>query len=151
MATGACEKQNLLAVFADNDVQSITAADMRLLVNCVYDNFLEIIDVIDNLETYEPKLSLSANQGAILNDKIENNTLFIYNLENDKANKVDVYTKVEADNLFYTQTYIDNNYYNAQELYNKTEINDKLNSIQNSINDLNDRIDNIVTKNNLIE
>jgi len=151
MATGACEKQNLLAVFADNDVQAITAADLRLLVNCIYDNFLDISFIIDNLETYEPKLALSANQGAILNDLIETNLQSINDLQSTKVDETNVYTKVESDSRYYTQTYIDSYIYTKQDVYNKQEISDKLNTLQDSINALNSRIDCIVQQNNLID
>ena len=54
MATGSCKKGNLLTIFSDNTTQNITAADMRILINCIYDNFLDIVNVVDNLDTYIP-------------------------------------------------------------------------------------------------
>jgi len=151
MATGACTKQNILATFADNNAQMITAADMRLLVNCVYDNFLDISNIIDNLDTYIVDKSLSANQGAILNDKIENNQQYIQDLNANKANLSEVYSRVDSDSRYYTRGYIDSGIYLKTETYNRQEIDNALFTIQQSFESLVDRIDNIVSKNNLIE
>jgi hypothetical protein len=151
MATGACEKSNLLNVFRDNNTQAITAASMRLMVDCVYENFIEVNKIIDNLQTYDSTLVLSANQGAILNDLIEVNEQLIQDLDANKVNTGDVYTKAESDNLYYNKSEIDANVYTKAEVYNKIEIDQMLDAIQNSINDLNARIDNIVIKNNLVE
>ena len=151
MASGSCTKQNMLAVFADNSAQLISAADMRLLVNCVYDNFLDLAFVIDNLETYEPKQALSANQGAILNDSIEQGSILIQNLEADKADKNDVYLKSESDARYYSRDYIDSTFYDKTQVYTRDDVNDMVSQLQQNILALNDRIDNIVQKNNLIE
>jgi len=149
--TPGCDRSALLEEFKDNNTQEITAASMRLFVNCVYDNFIDLSKVIDNVITYDPKMTLSANQGAILNDKIEGLTVAVQDLDTNKAEKNDVYTKVESDDLFYTKTVIDSNYYLKTETYSALEVDQMFQSLQQSINALNDRIDNIVQKNNLIE
>jgi hypothetical protein len=151
MAIGACNQQALLAVFADNSAQNITAADMRLLINCVYDNFLDVVNIIDNVDTYIVDKALSANQGAILNDKIETNSQNIQDLETEKADAIDVYTKIESDTNYYNRTYTDANFYKKPELYTRQEIDNALFTIQQSLESLSARIDNIVSKNNLIE
>jgi len=151
MAIGACAKDNLLTVFADNTTQNISPADMRLLITCIYDNFLEVLNVIDDLDTYETQKALSANAGALLNDKLENNTNDITDLQNNKADVNLVYTKAESDTRYFTQDQINSGFYNKTEVYNKQEIDNMIFSLQQSIIDLNDRIDNIVAKNNLQE
>jgi hypothetical protein len=151
MATGACDKQQLLAIFADNNAQMITAADMRILVNCVYDNFLDVVEIIDNTDTYDSNKGLSANQGALLEDRIETQEQQIQDLDADKANKSETFTKTESDNRYYTQTQIDASVYKKTETYNRQEIDNSLHTLAQSIQALSDRIDNLVQKNNLIE
>jgi len=151
MATGACELNNLLTTFADNTTQNISPADMRLLINCIYGNFLEISEVVDNLDTYDPLKGLSANSGAVLNDKVENNEARITSNEINKADANDVYTKGESDTRYYTQTQIDSGFYTKTEVYTKQEVDNALFAIQQNLQALSERIDNIVTKNNLIE
>jgi len=151
MATGSCEQSNLLTVFADNTTQNISPADMRLLVNCIYGAFLEISEVIDNLDTYDPLKALSAKAGAELADKVESNELRITNLENTKIDADDVYNKSESDNRYYTQTQIDSGFYTKQETYTRQEMDNALFILQQGIQDLSARIDNIVSKNNLQE
>jgi hypothetical protein len=149
--TVVCSKENMLNEFRDNDVQAITAESMRLLVNCVYDNFLTLDAVIDNIETYTPNQALSANQGALLNDSIEENNVLIQELDFNKAEKIDVYTKSEIDNDIYKKDYIDSTVYKKDEVYNKHEIETLAQTFQDAISQINDRIDNIVNLNNLIE
>jgi hypothetical protein len=151
MATYGCDRQTLLQIFADNNTNNISAADMRTFVNCVYDNFLELTKVIDNLDTYSSNSALSANQGAILNDKIEQNQQDIVNLDSNKIDKTEVYDKSESDSRYYTQNYIDSNFYDTSNTYSKAEIDQVLQNIQQAIIDLSNRVDCIVTKNNLID
>lgn len=151
MATGSCTLENLLGVFADNNAQQISAADMRLLINCIYGNFLDLMYVIDNLETYQSKQALSARAGAELNDKVEQNTQMIVELETSKVDESEVYTKAESDTKYYSQNYIDAEIYTKNETYNKSEIDNLIISIQTNFDQINARIDNIVYKNNLIE
>jgi hypothetical protein len=151
MATPGCDRANLLYEFRDNDTQNITAASMRLFVNCVYDNFQDKTDIIDNVQTYETQNTLSANQGAILNDKINSLDNLITDLDQTKADITDVYTKVEINNNFYTKNYIDNSFYTTSETYNKSEVDSLFASVEQSLIALNNRITNIVQKNNLIE
>jgi len=151
MATYGCDRQYLLSIFADNNTNNISAADMRIYVNCVYDNFLEIVNIIDNLDTYEGKKALSANQGAILNDKIENNTQNILDLNSNKIDKTDVYDKSESDSRYYTQSYINSNYYTISDTYNKAELDQALLNIQQAIVDLSNKLDCIIQRNNLID
>ncbi len=151
MATGGCEKQNVLSLFPDNQAQEITPADLRQLVNCLYDNFLDIMYIIDNPDTYESKLALSANQGAILNDKIETNTQSILTLDSTKVDENMVYTKNESDSKYYNRTQIDNNIYTKNETYDRNYIDNQLYILQQSITTINQRIDDIVRLNNLIE
>ena len=151
MATGGCELSNLLAVFADNTTQNISPADMRLFVNCVYGAFLEIAEVVDNTDTYDPTKALSANQGALLADKVDINSSDINDLENEKIDTNLVYTKAESDTRYYTQDQIDFSFYNKNEVYTKQESDNALFALQQSIEALSLRIDNIVQKNNLEE
>jgi len=149
--TGACEKNNLLTVFADNTTQNITPADMRLLVTCVYDNFVKVEEIVDNLDTYDPIKGLSANMGAELEDKLDDHESRITDIENEKADKNYVYTKSESDNRYYTQTQIDSGFYLKNEVYTKQEVDNAIFALQQSIQALSNRIDEIVSKNNLIE
>jgi hypothetical protein len=149
--TPGCDRISLLEEFKDQNTQQITAASMRLFVNCVYDNFVDLSKVIDNCITYDPYLALSANQGAVLNDKLNTLSTRVQDNTDLKADKNDVYNKLEIDDLFYTKGVIDYNYYKKTEVYNKQEIDDLINTLQDSINQLNSRIDNIVQKNDLVE
>jgi hypothetical protein len=124
---------------------------MRIMVDCVYDNFVDIVNIVDNLNSYYPNKVLSAKQGAILNDRISIIEDGIVELDNKKANSTDVYTKVESDTRYYTQDYINMNYYTNQEMYNKAEVDDLIATLQNLFIQLDERIDNIVAKNNLEE
>jgi hypothetical protein len=151
MPTAGCSKANLLNEFRDNNVQAITAESMRLFVNCVYDNFTPIESIVDNLSSYVSNQPLSANQGARLNDRVGVTENDINDLQSDKANKTDVYNKIESDNRYYTQTYVDDNLYTVNELYTRAEIDNAISTIQQAIMQLNDRIDNIVNLNDLIE
>jgi len=151
MAIGACSKASLLNEFRDNNTQAITAASMRLMVNCVYDNFLDKENIIDDLNSYFSDKVLSAKQGAILNDKIEQMSLEIANLDSEKVDINNVYTKAVSDTRYYTQSYIDTEIYTKQDVYDKTQIDNAIFTIQQQIEQLNNRIDNIVQKNNLIE
>ena len=69
MATDS--RQLLLDSFADNQIQSITAADMRSFVNAVYDELLNKLDVRDDLGTQDPDKALSAMQGVELKTLID--------------------------------------------------------------------------------
>jgi hypothetical protein len=146
-----CSKENLLNEFRDNNVQAITAESMRLFVSCVYDGFLGLDAVIDNVDTYTPNQALSANQGALLNDAIEENDVLIRDLDDTKAEKIDVYTKSEIDDTVYKKDYIDSTVYKKDEVYNKQEIEVLATTFQDAIVQINERIDNIVNLNNLIE
>lgn len=140
MATGGCEKDYLLTLFADNTTQNISPADMRQLIECIYMNFLDIVDIMDNLETYDPQKALSANMGAVLGDKIDTNYNQIQILDSTKADQSSVYTKNEIDTNFYNKTYIDANYYTKNQTYTQTEIDDALAQIQYSLQDLDARV-----------
>ena len=151
MANPGCDKATLLTVFADNTTQNISPADMRQLINCVYDNFLDIANIIDNTDTYVADQALSANQGALLSDKLEDNEIRISDLEANKADLTSVYTKIQTNDLFYQKSFIDANFYTKNETYDITEIDNRLSALYQMIQDLDARIDNIVSKNNLIE
>jgi hypothetical protein len=141
MATPPCDKNGLLTVFADNTTQNITPADLRLFVTCIYDNFLDISNIIDNNDTYAPDMALSANMGAQLEDKVNDNNDNISTLERDKADANIVYTKAESDSRYYTQTQIDSNVALKSEIYTKQEIDNAMAAIEQSILVLSARID----------
>ena len=151
MAAPGCDRQNLLNEFQDNETQQIQAASMRLLINCVYDSFVDYQYVIDNLQTYESKMALSARQGAVLNDKIEQQSQDIINLDSEKADLNLVYTKAESDTRYYSQNYINANYYTVNQVYDKTEVDNLVLTLETLISDIHARIDNLVIKNNLQE
>ena len=151
MPSAGCSRDYLLNIFRDNATQAITAESMRIYVNCVYDNFVLIEKIVDDLNIYDPLSPLSANQGALLNDRVEVLEDTVIDLNDDKADVTSVYTKTESDSRYYERTIIDNNFYNKTESYSKDEIDAALISIQNLIQQLDDRIDNIVYKNNLVE
>jgi hypothetical protein len=150
MTTG-CQRELLLAEFADNDSQAITAASMRMFVNCIYDNAIDRSLIQDNLVTADPYVPLSANQGVV----IRNNLIQIQNTLNDldlqKADRDTVYTKEEINNGFFNKNEIQDNYYSKVEVYSKQEIDSLLNHLEQMIIDVNKRIDNIVDKNDLVE
>ena len=150
MTTG-CQRELLLAEFADNDSQAITAASMRMFVNCIYDNAIDRSLIQDNLVTADPYVPLSANQGVV----IRNNLIQIQNTLDDlntlKADKDTVYTKEEINNGFYNKNEIQDNYYSKVEVYTKQEIDSLLSHLEQMIIDVNKRIDNIVDKNDLVE
>lgn len=60
----------LLDTFRDNNAQLITAADMRELINSVYDEKIAVEDIVDNLASDDGTKVLSAYQGKILNSMI---------------------------------------------------------------------------------
>jgi hypothetical protein len=149
--TPGCDKNTLLYEFRDNNTQAITAASMRLLVNCLYDNFLTLDTIVDNLVTQDPYKSLSANQGVVLNEKFEYNSAKIQDLDVNKANITDVYDKNYIDRNYYNTQQIDANFYTKNEVYTKQEVDDILLSFEQRLIALDDRITNIVQKNNLVE
>jgi hypothetical protein len=149
MATPGCELNDLLAIFADNTTQNISPADMRQFVTCVYSYFLEISEVIDNLETYDAYKALSANQGALLSDKVEIQAQDIVDLKADKANADEVYTKGESDQRYYTQDQIDASIYTKNEVYTKQEVDNAMFAIQQEIQNINARLDCIVSHLNI--
>jgi hypothetical protein len=149
--TPGCDRDTLLYEFRDNNTQAINASSMRLFVNCVYDNFLDLTKIVDNSTTYDPLSALSANQGAILSDKLNSLENSIINLQNLKADKSDVYSKIETDSFFYSKTECDENFYYKNEVYNKQDIDSILSSIEQRLIALDNRITNIVNKNNLEE
>jgi len=151
MGYGACTQSNLLTVFSDNTTQNISPADMRLLVNCLYGGFLEISELIDNLDTYDATKGLTANQGALIGDKIDIMYSDISDLQNNKADANLVYTKGESDTRYYTQDQINSGFYLKNELYTRQEIDNAIFAIQQDLIALSARIDNIVSKNNLEE
>ena len=151
MPVAGCSKEYILNLFRDNDVQAITAESMRVYVNCVYDNFIAIDSIVDDLNIYDRQSPLSANQGALLNDRVQTLESNVQDLESNKADATSVYTKTESDTRYYEKTIIDSNFYDKTETYSKNEIDAALISIQNLIQQLDDRIDNIVYKNNLVE
>ena len=59
-------RELLLESFADNQIQGITAADMRSFVNAVYNELFNKLDVRDDLGTEDPDQALSARQGVEL-------------------------------------------------------------------------------------
>lgn len=62
---------SLLDTFRDNNSQAITAADMRTLINSIYDEKISIEVIIDNLLSIDATKILSANQGRILKELID--------------------------------------------------------------------------------
>lgn len=64
-------RQILLDSFADNQIQGITAADMRSFVNAVYDELFNKLDVRDDLGSQDPEQALSALQGVELKNMIQ--------------------------------------------------------------------------------
>ncbi len=66
----ADSKDILLTTFADNQVQGITAADMREFVTAVYTEKISVEDIIDNLASIDATAVLSAAQGTIINNLI---------------------------------------------------------------------------------
>lgn len=66
----ANSQQILLDSFAEGQVGTITAADMRTFVNAMYAENALLDDIIDNLLSTENKKTLSAAQGKVLNDLI---------------------------------------------------------------------------------
>jgi len=70
----------LLQSFADNQIQGITAADMRSFVNAVYNELFNKLDVRDDLGTTNPDQALSAAQGVALRVMVENLQSEVQNL-----------------------------------------------------------------------
>jgi len=66
----ANSKDNILALFPDNNNREITAADIRRFVNAVFDEEVDITDIEDNLISTVTDVPLSANQGRILDERI---------------------------------------------------------------------------------
>jgi len=150
MTTG-CTREYLLKEFADNDTQNITAASMRLFVNCVYDNVIDRSLIVDNLVTSNPYVPLSANMGVVLDKKIESNSSQIQDLDSKKIDETDVYNKTYIELNFYDKSYIDYNFYKKSDQYSKQEIDALFNYINQELKSIQNRIDNIVIKNNLEE
>jgi len=66
----ANSKQYILSLFPDNNNNEISAADIRIFVNAIFDEEIDTVDIIDNLFSTDGRVPLSANQGRILDDKI---------------------------------------------------------------------------------
>jgi len=79
----ANSKQYILSLFPDNNNNEITAADVRIFVNAIFDEEIDIVDIIDNLFSTNGQVPLSANQGRILDDKISANTVLINTKEDN--------------------------------------------------------------------
>ncbi len=73
MPTILNSRDELLALFPDNNSQLIEAKDIRAFVNAIYDEAVIIgEDVINDLNSAEIEYPLSANQGKILENTKEN-------------------------------------------------------------------------------
>lgn len=79
----ANSKQYILSLFPDNSNNEISAADMRIFVNSIFDEEIDIVDIIDNLSSTDQQKPLSANQGRILDDKITTVSSSILTKENN--------------------------------------------------------------------
>jgi len=66
----ANSKQYILGLFPDNNNNEISAADIRIFVNAIFDEEVDTTAIIDNLFSTDGQVPLSANQGRILDDKI---------------------------------------------------------------------------------
>lgn len=77
----ANSKDYILSLFPDNVNNEITAADLRIFVNSVFDEKIDKTDIQDNLTSTDREQPLSANQGRILDEKISNIELISNNKE----------------------------------------------------------------------
>jgi len=66
----ANSKQYILSLFPDNNNNEISAADMRIFVNAIFDEEVDTTAIIDNLFSTDGQVPLSANQGRIVDGKI---------------------------------------------------------------------------------
>jgi len=66
----ANSKDYILSLFPDNVNNEITAADLRIFVNSVFDEKIDKTDIQDNLVSTNREVPLSANQGRVLDEKI---------------------------------------------------------------------------------
>lgn len=79
-------KDYILGLFPDNVNNEITASDLRIFVNSIYDEKIDITSIQDNLISTTRDEPLSANQGRILDNKIQD----ILNKLEDKENLLGV-------------------------------------------------------------
>lgn len=77
----ANSKDYILSLFPDNVNNEITAADLRIFVNSVFDEKIDKTDIQDNLTSTDRGQPLSANQGRVLDEKISNIELITNNKE----------------------------------------------------------------------
>jgi len=66
----ANSKEYILSLFPDNVNNEITAADLRIFVNSVFDEKIDKTDIQDNLVSTDREVPLSANQGRVLDEEI---------------------------------------------------------------------------------
>ena len=67
----ANSKDYILSLFPDNVNNEITAADLRIFVNSIFDEKVDVTSIQDNLVSTDRDKPLSANQGRVLDEKIQ--------------------------------------------------------------------------------
>jgi len=103
----------LLNKFRDNNNGGIDAADLRILVNSLYDEMLLLENILDRADIYDTDKVATINQVSLIKDEL---TRFITSYTNDFYVKEDVYTKSEV------QAILNADYYKKSDVYSKTEI-----------------------------
>ena len=90
----------LLETFQDNNANMITASDLREFVNATYDEMVLVENVIDNLQSSSSTSVLSANQGQIIDQRLNliepQVTLNTSNLQDLIVDVAAIQTKLDA-------------------------------------------------------
>ncbi len=114
-------KNALLNRFRDNNTGGIDAADMRILINTLYEEMVLLEDILDRADIYDSEKAASINQVSIIKDEL---TRFIISHKSDYYEKEDTYSKSEVHAL------LDADYYKKSEVYSKIEIDRLFNNLR---------------------
>ena len=121
----ANSKQYILGLFPDNNNNEISAADMRIFVNAIFDEEVDTTAIVDNLFSTDGQVPLSANQGRILNGKITT-------VETDVNNKEDS-LGLGSNNQVLTIDQNNNKVWRTPVSYDQVTVYDALDSVSSSL------------------
>ena len=115
----ANSKDYILGLFPDNVNNEITASDLRIFVNAIFDEKVDITSIQDNLVSTDRDKPLSANQGRVLDEKIQDVLLKINQKEDSLG--VGSYHQVLATGANGNKEWIDLPNYEQVYVYDKLD------------------------------
>jgi len=121
----ANSKDYILELFPDNVNNEISATDLRIFVNSIFDEKIDKSDIQDNLTSTSRESPLSANQGRLLDEKITSNVSLLNTKESSLG--VGSFHQVLATGENGDKIWID------LPDYEKTYVYDKLDSVSASL------------------